>query len=136
MQIVSGRLDRPVVHFEALPSAQVPDEMDRYVDWFNRTGPGAEEPLSALTRAGLSHLYFESIHPFEDGTGRLGRVLATAMYHAEQAGVFSGTEHACKATSIYIIVSAKTCSIRAVSSSVNALNSLVRARRDRVPPFC
>ncbi|SFN62272.1 Fic family protein [Roseovarius lutimaris] len=76
MQIVSGRIDRPVVHFEAPPSAQVPDEMDRYVDWFNVTAPGAETPLPPLTRAGLSHLYFESIHPFEDGNGRLGRALA------------------------------------------------------------
>jgi len=76
MQIVSGRLDRPVVHFEAPSSVQVPNEMDQYVDWFNVTAPGAEEPLPALTRAGLSHLYFESIHPFEDGNGRLGRALA------------------------------------------------------------
>ncbi|MEM6412939.1 MAG: Fic family protein, partial [Pseudomonadota bacterium] len=76
MQIVSGRVDRPVVHFEAPPSTQIPDEMERYVDWFNRTGPGAEESLPALTRAGLSHLYFESIHPFEDGNGRLGQALA------------------------------------------------------------
>jgi Fic family protein len=50
--------------------------MDRYVVWFNRTGPGGKAPLQALTRAGLSHLYFESIHPFEDGNGRLGRALA------------------------------------------------------------
>lgn len=76
MQIVSGRVDRPVVHFEAPSSAQVPNEMDRYVDWFNMTAPGAENPLPALTRAGLCHLYFESIHPFEDGNGRLGRALA------------------------------------------------------------
>ena len=76
MQIVSGRFDRPVVHFEAPPSAQVPEEMDRYVDWFSRTEPGAEERLPALTRAGLSHLYFESIHPFEDGNSRLSRALA------------------------------------------------------------
>ncbi|GAA6178009.1 Fic family protein [Sulfitobacter pacificus] len=76
MQIVSGRLDRPVVHFEAPPSAQVQDEMDLYVHWFNGTAPDAEKPLPALTRAGLSHLYFESIHPFEDGNGRLGRALA------------------------------------------------------------
>ncbi len=76
MQIVSGRLDRPVVHFEAPPSKQVTGEMDRYVDWFNRTAPGAPQPLPALTRAGLGHLYFESIHPFEDGNGRLGRALA------------------------------------------------------------
>ncbi|WP_370402703.1 Fic family protein [Sulfitobacter sp. JB4-11] len=76
MQIVSGRVDRPTVHFEAPPSGQVPAEMDRYVAWFNRTAPDGADPLPALTRAGLSHLYFESIHPFEDGNGRLGRALA------------------------------------------------------------
>lgn len=76
MQIVSGRLDRPKVHFEAPPSDQVPQQMDDYVAWFNRTAPGGPEPLSPLTRAGLSHLYFESIHPFEDGNGRLGRAVA------------------------------------------------------------
>ena len=76
MQIVSGRLDRPTVHFEAPPSHQVPAEMGQFVSWFNRTAPGGTEPLRALIRAGLSHLYFESIHPFEDGNGRLGRALA------------------------------------------------------------
>ncbi|WP_417840157.1 Fic family protein [Tritonibacter scottomollicae] len=76
MQIVSGRIDRPLVHFEAPPSGQVLEEMERYVGWFNLTGPDRQGPLPALTRAGLSHLYFESIHPFEDGNGRLGRALA------------------------------------------------------------
>ncbi|KMK68987.1 Fic/DOC family protein [Puniceibacterium sp. IMCC21224] len=76
MQIVSGRLDRPTIHFEAPPSDQVAPEMERYVDWFNTTGPGGATPRPALTRAGLGHLYFESIHPFEDGNGRLGRALA------------------------------------------------------------
>lgn len=76
MQIVSGRADRPTVHFEAPPSGRVLAEMDRYVEWFNRTAPGAEAPLPALTRAALGHLYFESIHPFEDGNGRLGRALS------------------------------------------------------------
>ncbi|AUH67007.1 Fic family protein [Paracoccus zhejiangensis] len=76
MQIVSGRLDRPTIHFEAPPSARVMPEMEQYADWFNKTGPRGAEPLPALTRAGLSHLYFESIHPFEDGNGRLGRALA------------------------------------------------------------
>lgn len=76
MQIVSGQLDRPKVHFEAPPSEQVPDEMDKYLEWFNGTARGGANPLPALTRAGLSHLYFESIHPFEDGNGRLGRALA------------------------------------------------------------
>ena len=76
MQIVSGRLDRPTVHFEAPPSSRVPGEMQAFVDWFNQTAPGGPSPLPALTRAGLGHLYFESIHPFEDGNGRLGRALA------------------------------------------------------------
>jgi Fic family protein len=76
MQIVSGRYDRPTVHFEAPPSDRVSDEMTRFVEWFNGTAPGAAAPLTALTRAALSHLYFESIHPFEDGNGRLGRALA------------------------------------------------------------
>lgn len=76
MHIVSGRLDRPAVHFEAPPSERVADEMNRYLEWFNRTAPDAKDPLPALTRAGLGHLYFESIHPFEDGNGRLGRALA------------------------------------------------------------
>lgn len=76
MQIVSGRLDRPTVHFEAPPSARVPGEMAAFVHWFNRSAPDGPAPLPALTRAALGHLWFESIHPFEDGNGRLGRALA------------------------------------------------------------
>lgn len=76
MQIVSGRIDRPTVHFEAPPSTQVQGEMDVFIDWFNRTAPNSTTPLPALTRAALGHLWFESIHPFEDGNGRLGRALA------------------------------------------------------------
>jgi Fic family protein len=76
MQVISGAIGKPRVHFEAPPSAQVPREMTRLIDWFNRTGPAGPEPLPALTRAGTAHLYFESIHPFEDGNGRVGRALA------------------------------------------------------------
>ena len=76
MQIVSGPIHAPAVHFEAPPSAAVPAEMARFVDWFNRTAPGGAEPLPALARSGVAHLYFESIHPFEDGNGRIGRALA------------------------------------------------------------
>ncbi len=72
MQIVSGRLDKPKVYFEAPPSARVPAEMSRFIDWFNE----ARTSVPALTRAGIAHLYFESIHPFEDGNGRVGRAVA------------------------------------------------------------
>ncbi len=76
MQVVSGRLDRPKVHFEAPPSKRVRPEMNRFIQWFNRTMPTGPETLPALTRAGTAHLYFESIHPFEDGNGRIGRAIA------------------------------------------------------------
>lgn len=76
MQVVSGKAFDPTVHFEAPPSAQVPDEMASFLEWFSRTKPSGSEPLPALTRAGTAHLYFESIHPFEDGNGRIGRAIS------------------------------------------------------------
>jgi len=76
MQIVSGRLDNPTVHYEAPPSARVLSEMGRFVDWFNLSAADKRGSLPPLTRAGIGHLYFESIHPFEDGNGRIGRALA------------------------------------------------------------
>ena len=76
MQVVSGPIDEPRVHFEAPPSSRVPSEMRRFIAWFAGTAAGHDEPLPALTRAGIAHLYFESIHPFEDGNGRIGRAIA------------------------------------------------------------
>jgi Fic family protein len=76
MQIVSGAIGGPRVHFEAPPSADVPRQMAGFVAWFNRTAPEGPLPLPALTRAGIAHLYFECIHPFEDGNGRIGRAIA------------------------------------------------------------
>ena len=76
MQVVSGASYAPKVHFEAPPSNRVPQEMARFAEWFNRTAPGTDSALPALTRAGVAHLYFESIHPFEDGNGRIGRAIA------------------------------------------------------------
>ncbi|PRA46570.1 cell filamentation protein Fic [Ochrobactrum sp. MYb68] len=76
MQIVSGQLGRPTIHFEAPPSKRVPIEMHRFIAWFNETAPNGPSPLPALTRSALSLIWFESIHPFEDGNGRLGRALA------------------------------------------------------------
>jgi Fic family protein len=76
MQIVSGALHAPRVHYEAPPSGTVPMEMSRFIAWFNDSAPASADPLPAITRAAISHLWFESIHPFEDGNGRIGRAIA------------------------------------------------------------
>ena len=76
MQVVSGRIDAPRVHFEAPPSPRVASEMTRFLEWFRQTRKEGPQPLGALTRAAAAHLYFESIHPFEDGNGRIGRAVA------------------------------------------------------------
>lgn len=76
MQVVSGLIYKPKVHFEAPPSKDVPQEMQSFLSWFAATSPEGPRPLPGLTRAGIAHLYFVSIHPFEDGNGRVARALA------------------------------------------------------------
>jgi Fic family protein len=76
MHIVSGPFHKQKLHFEAPPSSAMPAEMAAFIAWFNQTAPGGPAPLPALTRAGIAHLYFVCIHPFEDGNGRIGRALA------------------------------------------------------------
>ncbi len=77
MQVVSGFYGREEIHFEAPPSTQVPSEMHAFFDWFNATKPNGQSPIpNLLIRAAIAHLYFETIHPFEDGNGRIGRVIA------------------------------------------------------------
>ncbi len=76
MQIISGPIGNPKIHFEAPPSAVMENEMDGFVNWFNDTALHGNTALPALTRAGIAHLYFVTIHPFEDGNGRIARALA------------------------------------------------------------
>ena len=72
MQIVTPRLGKPdVVHYQAPDSVEVPAQMDQLIVWFNQSSVGTD----GLVRAALAHLWFEAIHPFEDGNGRLGRAL-------------------------------------------------------------
>jgi Fic family protein len=76
MQVVSGHVGKRKVHFEAPPSDRMKPEMDGFIKWFNQTSPNGEQPLSALVRSGIAHLYFVCIHPFEDGNGRVGRAIS------------------------------------------------------------
>lgn len=80
MQVVSGVIGRETVHFEAPPSSKIAHEMTRFIEWFNYTAPGQKHELQAPIRASIAHLYFESIHPFEDGNGRIGRVIAEKAF--------------------------------------------------------
>jgi Fic family protein len=72
MQIVSGPIGYEKVHYVAPPSAAVRAEMHSFLEWFNRTRVTS---LDGILRAGLAHVWFESIHPFEDGNGRVGRAI-------------------------------------------------------------
>jgi Fic family protein len=77
MQVVSGAAGHERVHFEAPPSSRIPEEMARFIQWFNDTAPDGPKAIrKAAVRSALAHIYFESIHPFEDGNGRIGRALS------------------------------------------------------------
>jgi Fic family protein len=77
MQVISGPMGKEKVHYEAPPSYQVPALMNGFIKWFNDSSPGGKyEIKKAPVRAAIAHLYFETIHPFEDGNGRIGRAIA------------------------------------------------------------
>ncbi|MBK1790877.1 Fic family protein [Persicirhabdus sediminis] len=76
MRIVSGAMYEPSIHFEAPPSSRMEAEMAAFIDFFNQSAATGQQALRPLTRAGIAHLYFVSIHPFEDGNGRIARAIA------------------------------------------------------------
>ncbi len=75
MQVVSGPVGRQKVHYEAPPAARLPVEMTRFLRWANDAR--ATEP--ALIRAGLGHLWFVTLHPFDDGNGRIARAIGDLL---------------------------------------------------------
>ncbi|MBA8667893.1 Fic family protein [Holosporaceae bacterium 'Namur'] len=76
VQVISGAFHRPNIHFEAPPSKDMKKEMKYFIKWFNDTAPEGKDKLPILTRAAIAHLYFVSIHPFEDGNGRIARAIS------------------------------------------------------------
>lgn len=81
MQVVSGAIERQKVHFEAPPANSLPHETTRFLEWLN--GP-ATEP--ALIRAGLGHLWFVTLHPFDDGNGRIARAIGDLLATRAEGG--------------------------------------------------
>jgi len=84
MQVVSGRIDRPRVHFEAPPRSRLETELDDFLDWFNHPPAG----LDPLLRAGVAHLWLITLHPFDDGNGRVTRAVTDrALAQAERQSI-------------------------------------------------
>ncbi|MEL1090689.1 Fic family protein [Pseudomonas sp. OB66] len=73
MQVVSGRLDRQTVHFEAPPRPGLEQQIERFLSWFEASRD--QVSLDPLLRAGIAHFWFVTLHPFDDGNGRLTRTI-------------------------------------------------------------
>lgn len=93
MQIVSGPVGRQTIHFQAPAAGDLPQEMECFLQWFNASsqsqgGPASDPAAQAdgLVRAALAHLWFETLHPFDDGNGRLGRAIVQLAL-AQDAGL-------------------------------------------------
>ena len=87
MQIVGGPIGKEVVYYTAPPSSIVPREMKKFLGWFEKTRPRSvgRAPIDGIARAAIAHLWFETIHPFEDGNGRIGRAIVD-MALAQDSG--------------------------------------------------
>ena len=82
MQVVSGAIGKEKVHYEAPPAVHLPEEMARFISWFEHA-----KDIDPLMTAGLAHLWFVTIHPFDDGNGRIARALADmALARSEKTG--------------------------------------------------
>lgn len=80
MQVVSGGIGREKVHFEAPDADSLPKEMNAFIEWFN-----SAQELDPILKAALAHFWFVTVHPFDDGNGRIGRAIAEmALTRADQ----------------------------------------------------
>lgn len=74
MQVVSGPMGHEIVHYEAPKAERVPEEMHRFINWVNK-----DDGTDAVVKAGIAHLWFVSIHPFDDGNGRITRAITDML---------------------------------------------------------
>ena len=74
MQVVSGVSGKEKIHYEALPASGIDSEMDKFLDWFNNT-----KNIDFVLKAGIAHLWFLTIHPFDDGNGRIARAITDML---------------------------------------------------------
>ena len=74
MLVVSGAIGKEVVHYQAPDSDQVPQEMERFIQWINQ-----ESTIDPVLKAAIAHLWFVNIHPFDDGNGRLTRTITDML---------------------------------------------------------
>lgn len=81
MQVVSGRIGKERVHYQAPEATRLDGEMKRFLEWFN-----ASTQIEPVLKAGLAHVWFVTIHPFDDGNGRIARAIADmSLARAEQS---------------------------------------------------
>ena len=86
MQVISGRLDKPTVHFQAPPRDSLEGQVDAFLDWFASSRQATN--LDPLLRAGIAHFWFVTLHPFDDGNGRLTRAITDlALAQAERQAI-------------------------------------------------
>ncbi len=74
MQVVSGVIGREKIHFEAPPAVLLDNEMNMFIDWFE-----SESAIDPVLKSGLAHIWFVTIHPFDDGNGRIARAIADLL---------------------------------------------------------
>ncbi|MFK8056855.1 MAG: Fic family protein, partial [Saprospiraceae bacterium] len=78
LYVISGAVGQEEIHFEAPPCERVPMEMETFIVWYNQATDQKEHPERAFLSSAIAHLYFETIHPYFDGNGRVGRAIAEA----------------------------------------------------------
>ena len=78
MQVVSGGYGREQVHFVAPSADKLPDELEKFLLWFN-TSSNDQDDIDLVIKAGIAHLWFVTLHPFDDGNGRLTRAITERM---------------------------------------------------------